>query len=132
MKIIVLDLIRVNEDSFVSFQCDSGEGIAKWMNKRSPIVNNSYDVEFDIYKTISETIQNRFKQIPENALSIDGNTVFIFGALESIEDDGMAYLRLSTDCLIMIETGEASFNEGEKILLKIEHCDLEVTAQGYR
>lgn len=130
MKITILDVAKVNGGYFVSFKSGAGQGIAKWMNEKNPVASHSYDVELDTDKTISDVSKDASNQTPENALTIDGDKVLMFGILESIEDDGMAYLRLSPDGLVMIEVGDDSLSEGESMLLEIERSDLEVTAQG--
>ncbi len=42
----------------------------------------------------------------------------------------MAYLRISSDSLIMIEIGEGDFHESEKVVLFLEYTDLEITTIG--
>ncbi|ELY5144792.1 TPA: hypothetical protein RQK43_003680 [Vibrio vulnificus] len=132
MKIKILDVTAVNGERFVRFQTEVGQGggVAKWMNEENPIVNYSYDVELDTDKTISEVLKNTYHQVPEHALTVNGNKVLMFGVLESIEDDGMAYLRLYPDSLVMIDVGDANFSAGENVVLEVDRSELEITAQG--
>lgn len=130
MRITISDVEMVDGEVFVYFKSAAGQAFAKWMNSEYPRLNYCYDVELDTDKSISESVTEGFIDMPRDNLSMQGDVVFMYGALESIEDDGMAYLRLSPDALVMIESGEKRFSAGESVLLKFEKSEIEVTALG--
>lgn len=130
MKIIILNVQEVNGDVFVSFQSAAGQATAKWMNSENPRVDCCYDVELDTDKSISESIAENSIKFPSTALSSQEDIVFMYGVIESVEDDGVAYLRLVPDALVMIESGDMQFFEGDYVLLKLKSSEIEVTAHG--
>ena len=130
MKITINDVFEYEEKIIVSFYSTVGAGFAKWASSEKPSKNNSYDVELDIEKTVSEAWDKKNSYKPKSALMVDGTKVIVQGILESIDEDGMAYLRISPDGLIMIEAGEGTFSEDENVILLLEYTDLKVTALG--
>ena len=114
----------------ITFLCRAGKGAGLWVSSLVPEVGFEYTVEVDIDKSIDEL---RYCNEAQNKQSIEfcSSVVLIRGMIESIEEDGMCYLRLSDDCLIMIDSGDIVFEEGGWIELKLAPIDIEITAQGF-
>ena len=45
-------------------------------------------------------------------MSSDGNTITITGLIEHVDPDGVGFLRLSGDCLVMLESAGNSIKPG--------------------
>jgi hypothetical protein len=128
MKIQILSIRIAGEDMFVTFESSVGLGCAKWGNRTYPVEKCWYDVEIDIDKKISAVpIYSHVES--ESQIVIHGNKILMSGVIESIEDDGIAYLRLCKDGLLMIELDNQGFSEGDCIELKLNPSDIRVTAQ---
>lgn len=80
-----------------------------------PLVGQAVEVEFDIDHLVRAT---DVVVTPGTvaAVSTDGNVVR--GLLESVDEDGMGYLRLTPDCLAMLET-DGSVAAGEWVQFRV-------------
>lgn len=129
MKITVTDIKMSDDKTVVYFRSSLGNGMALWANSEAPAKTCQYDVEFDIEKSIDQIQMVRSDDDREYRLKLAGSSVIMNGTIESVEDDGMAYYRLSQDCIIMIESGKSSITKGDWVRLKLECLDVEMTAQ---
>ncbi|WP_444897337.1 hypothetical protein [Microbulbifer sp. SSSA005] len=130
MKIKIISFETVDGNTVVNFGSDVGDGIATWVGANKPVKNYEYDVEIDIEKSIGQVKSSNNESEGRYSISLEDNSTLISGEIESVEEDGMAYLRLSQDCLIMIESGDSEVKGGDWISLKIQCEDIEVSAQG--
>lgn len=130
MKITIMDLKIIGGATVVNFSSDLGCGIVKWGGGDKPNIGYEYDVEIDIGKTIDEIYFSNNENKDKYLISSNENFTFINGKIESIDEDGMVYLRLAQDCLIMIESVNSKINQGDWIGLNIMYEDIEIFAQG--
>lgn len=130
MKITITDIKKPDDNTVVYFSSTLGYGMATWMNSEAPSKTHQYDVEIDIRKSIDQVQLVGSDDDHEYRLILEGSSVIMNGTIELIEDDGMAYYRLSQDCIIMIESGKANVKEGDWVKLKLKCSDVEITAQG--
>ncbi len=114
----------------MSFTSSLGAGVSIWANKEVPTKNHQYDVEFDIDRSIDEVRDMSVSNVGEYYFKREKNSLITNGRIESIEDDGMAFYRLSQDCLIMIETSNSIVKKGDWVSLKLQYTDIKMTAQG--
>jgi len=117
--------VRVNKikGTQIFFSCENGDAICIWKSKAEPTLETTYDVELDINGSISD-LQIPNPEVGEYFIHAKLDYSTINGRLESVESDGMGFLRLSDDCLIMIETGSARLSEGQWIKLEIHYSKL--------
>lgn len=130
MKVIATDIRKSDGEVLVLFECQAGRGVGKWSKGIDPQNGDVYDVELDIDKTITDLFLEKISELPIRSLMVKGDYLFISGLVEDVDGDGMAYFRISSDCLLMIECGETIFCKGEMITLKALSQDLLITAQG--
>lgn len=130
MRVTIIDIKKSNDNTVVYFCTSLGNGVATWANVEAPTKTYQYDVEIDIEKSIDQLRLDGSDGDREYRLMIEGSSLIMNGTIESIEDDGMAYYRLSQDCIIMIESGNSNVKEGDWVKLKLECSDVEMTAQG--
>lgn len=110
----------------VSFRCSAGVGAAKWC-----VPTNNHLIETFAELDITPTLQlgrNVELNPLEEMYSIDFSTAktIIVGTVESIDEDGMAYLRLTEDCLIMAESVLGELTEGMRVKITLAHEELVV------
>jgi hypothetical protein len=116
--------------SLVTFESTAGTARARWVSKEhQPRIDKSYDVELDVDGTVSEKTNAR--KTGESSPGIAGNDeeTVLRARVESVDVDGMAYLRLATDCLVMIET-EGEFSAGDFIEIRLPPKSVSVTVTG--
>ncbi|MBU2714246.1 hypothetical protein [Zooshikella harenae] len=130
MKIKIISFEDVDGNTVVKFGSGVGDGIATWIGANKPVKNYEYDVEIDIEKSIDQVINTSNKNEDRYSMALQGRSTLMNGEVESVEEDGMAYFRLSKDCLIMVESGDSKVKEGDWISLNIQCEDIEVSAQG--
>jgi hypothetical protein len=89
-----------------------------------------YDVEIDIEQPVDQLWNTGNENEGQYSIALEDNSILMNGMIESVEEGGMAYFRLSQDCLIMIESGDSNVKSGDWVNLNIRHEDIEISAQG--
>lgn len=126
---IKIDCLKPDRDSlFVRFIGSSGTGVGVWKSNSIPTVGKEYSVELDIEKSMEEL---EFERVQNSAIGITeiGEKVKITGIVDGVDPDGMCYLRVSNDCLIMIDTEEIKISNSEIITIFVPVGEIEITAQ---
>jgi len=59
-----------------------------------------------------------------HAIDCSDDGSIIIGTIESVDDDGMVYVRIAEDCLIMAESVIGELAEGDKVKITLAHEDL--------
>ena len=129
MKIRITSFVTINRNTVVDFSSGVGSGVSTWVSASKPVKGYEYDAEIDIEKSIDQVINSSKKNEDRYSITSDGSTTLMNGEVESVEEDGMTYFRLSRDCLIMIESGDSNVKEGDWISLNIQFEDIEISAQ---
>lgn len=130
MRIKTTSFEAIDGNTVVNFSSDIGDGVATWVGANKPAKNYEYDVEIDIDKSIDQVINSSNKNEEQFSISLQGGSTLMNGEVQSVDEDGMAYFRLSQDCLIMIELGDSKVKDGDWISLNLQCEDIEVSAQG--
>jgi hypothetical protein len=105
MRVQVREVGRTKDQrNIVGFACDAGVGSAVWRGRASPAVATNYHVEFAVNDEI--VLGRTATPSGREAYSVSSRDrqTFLTGVVERIDEDGMAYFRLSQDCLIMIQS----------------------------
>lgn len=129
MKIRITSFVTIDRNTVVDFSSGVGSGVSTWVSASKPVKGYEYDAEIDIEKSIDQVINSSKKNEDRYSITSDGSTTLMNGEVESVEEDGMTYFRLSRDCLIMIESGDSNVKEGDWISLNIQFEDIEISAQ---
>jgi len=127
MKISVQSVDKL-DPLLVNFESSIGNGSGRWASSIPPEPGTVYDVEFDIDSCLSQIVAKQASD--ELGIRQDGSEVVLAGKVDSIDEDGMAYIRLSKDCLIMIEAGSKSILKDDSIVLKFNSRLFEISAIG--
>lgn len=113
----------------VLFSCNAGQGWSRWSSPEAPGVGSSYDVELDVDDSIELGRNAVFSEEGSSGVAIDANGVILVGVVESRDEDGMTYLRLASDCLLMIESDD-DLPTGRCIRLSLSSNALELIPFG--
>jgi hypothetical protein len=114
----------------VTFESGAGRARGKWVSKNcNPEVGKAYDAEMD-----AEAIADRQTNTSDGrqgcrGLRIENGVVVLEADIAAIDDDGLAYLRLADDCLLMIETS-GDFSTGEVLRIELPFPAVSVTVTG--
>lgn len=122
MKILVNDIQIEGESPVVAFSSEAGVGRAICSNQRIyDFVGSMVDVELDVEVTI---------RLAQNALATDADLGIyedgIVCEVEAQDEDGMAYCRLSQDCLLMVESIDALL-VGQRVRLVVPVDAMKIT-----
>jgi hypothetical protein len=128
MKAVVIRVEpRADDAPVVEFTCGTGTGKGRWRSSTPPERGARYDVELDVEDVEPEPVEPAVAR-----LSHDGSTNRIVAFIESIHDDGLLIVRLSPDCLLMVETPSwEHFQSGQWISLRVPVQSLSVWPFGF-
>ena len=74
--------------------------------------------------TLGENADGSNRQVYE--ASVNEHVTSLTGRVEEVDDDGIFYLRLASDCLVMVEGRPGDFHAGDWIKLRCAPRDLEL------
>lgn len=123
MRVTIDSISGQPPELIVGFKSPAGSGMAKW--RRPPIaprIGAIYDVELDVVEPV-ELAPVR----PKAGIELAEGQVLLTGVIDSIDDDGMACLRIAPDCLTLFEKGTLDITAGGTITLRLEVVKLELT-----
>jgi len=117
--------------NFVKFRSKIGEGAAMWTDMDIvPLIGKSYSVEFSILPVIHLGGNAELSEVMRMSVQVDGLTCSLIGVIEQVDDDGMLFVRLATDCLIMAESAQGVFQVGQTIAIHIHCSELQISPIG--
>ena len=125
MRIEIKEILD-SEKKIVNFESQIGVGIGLWKSSIAPVKNAIYSIEFNIndFLILGE---NAFEELRGNySISISNNNMILEGIIEDIDEDGMAYYRLGTDCIIMLESDKENLYNGMWLKIIIDILDVEI------
>ena len=106
MRVTIIAVIVENTALLVKFSSIPGVGFAKWGGNDEPFPGQYLDVEIEIDETIYIGKNAHLQSQHVFEMSHDSKSLTLSGFVEDQDDDGLVYLRISTDCLLMIESVE--------------------------
>src|SRR5260221_1354651 len=105
MRAQVTWLTQTEDEIFVSFRTQLGTFVARWASKvHAPLQGKEYEVELDLDCVLGLNSNTRAADGVAPKLFNEGDQIVVQATVEAVDDDGMAYLRLARDCLIMVQT----------------------------
>ena len=113
----------------VHFKCGRGDAVAQWASATAPSKGSEYIVEIDIEAEIDFSKNALLCPELRYGVSSDDSFVTFYGKIEGQDDDRMAYLRLSEDCLIMCESVDSELAD-KPIRLTVPIAQVRVTPIG--
>ena len=113
----------------VQFSCRAGDGWSRWSSVEAPRVGTTYDAELDTDESLELGRNATDCNTHDIGIRIGTNNVTLSGTIESRDEDGMLYLRLASDCLLMIET-EDTISTGQHVQFSVPAAALELTPFG--
>lgn len=122
MRIIVKDVYKEETTYCVTFLTQYGIGKGKWRGE-VPVINNEYFVEIEIPQVLTWGEEITLADTNSCKLLTKESNLQIVGKLESIEDDGCAFVQFD-DILIAFATEGNSFSIDTYIELSIREMIL--------
>jgi hypothetical protein len=118
MKVFILNILKHDK---VYFKTEIGdEGVANWLGNQAPSKKKWYDVEIDIDQVLKKNSLSISKSKNNVSFSGDEENIEVCGVVDSVDDDGMIYIRIQAFCLIMVESENCSVLIGEFIVLSLK------------
>ena len=95
---------RTGELLYVEFSCPVGEGGGVWCGEGDP-EKRVYDVELDFELRLGAgDVDNAAGESIEPSMVRVGEQTKVRAKVEAVDADGMAYPRLHTSCIVMVES----------------------------
>lgn len=111
----------------IKFRSGIGEGAAVWTDPDiEPLIGNTYSVEFSILQVICLGVNSELLKVSSMSIQLQGLKCSLIGVIEQVDDDGMLFVRLATDCLFMAESANGGFQVGNTIAIHLHCSELEV------
>lgn len=112
----------------VAFSCAIGSAVARWQGKtQEPHVGAEYDVELDIDDVLRPGDTLQLIESSQAAIKHSEEVNEIIGLVEAVDDDGMLFVRLSPDCLMMVEiTHQERLGPGQWLRMRVPRQALSV------
>lgn len=127
---IKIDLIKENS-SLVYFSSIAGQGVAMWKGKDLPVVNNIYSVEVEINKMLEELNFKEYDLLAKKIFFDANDKVVLSIQVEDVDDDGVCYFRLSSDCLVIVDSKKRKNIKGKFLNISLFPEDIELYPIGY-
>lgn len=120
MKVKLDSQYIANQQVFVKFHSDNGTGAGRWLGRKEPQIKQYYNIELNIEPVLS-TEQVKLVDKGSNGFQSLGENLVLTGDVAGVDvEDGLIYLRISSDGLLIIEYQAAHLLEiGDKIQVSI-------------
>jgi hypothetical protein len=131
VKVKVVSVERADDGALVvAFTAPCGIANARWRGEGiAPQVERECDVELDVSVTADRAINTKNTQIVLPSLLTQVDTVLLRGGIEGVDEDGLAYLRIASDCLLMIDTA-GGISVGDVVEICVPSSALSITPTG--
>ncbi len=130
MKVTIVSADNHDSHCVARFQCRTGTGLARWAGREPPAVGRPISAELDCHAVISFGANASFgKSGALGVAELGGGLLSIQAYVEGQDDDGMTYLRLSEDCIIMVESLETGL-EGAWLHFVVAADQITLTPSG--
>ena len=114
MKIHVYEIT----DTIVSGSTDFGNINIKWEGEK-PDIGKDYEVELDIDGFLIWGEDITLSHTESNSIVCDGDSILLYGVLESVDADGYSILRIGSNVIPFLGQGN-SMDIGTKIKIRID------------
>jgi hypothetical protein len=115
-----IKIASINLNGMINFSCDAGKSIGTLKTTKTIFVNDTYSVEFDVDTHLQPNINSKVSELKKYKIASDNSTVILNVLFDGYDDGGMGYFRLDSSCLIMIETEDNQFKEGQWVLINLD------------
>lgn len=118
---------KIIKQPILEFSTSIGSGIGCWHNNNLPNEGEWVSVELDINEILKIGFNANLSTDKVCFIRHSEDENEIQGIVDGIDEDGLIYLRLTPDCLIMVESSEDQIKEGDYILLRINAKNFVIT-----
>lgn len=130
MKIVISHISADNGEAFIHFTHDSGACVSRWKPRTFDArIGDEIHVELDVNVIVRMGVNCKLNPCQTTIMVEANGIVTLQGLVVEQDDDGMAYLRLGPDAVIMLE---APYDElkGKWIELVLSQNAITATAIG--
>jgi hypothetical protein len=114
----------------VGFESSAGRARGKWVARdHAPQIGKFYTVELDVDVVADKKSNVCVERQEPHTLSARDDTALIEATAEAVDEDGLAFLRLSDDCLLMVETS-GGITPGDVVRIAVPTRSLVITMTG--
>ena len=107
MKTRILSIKECGGELEVAFACNAGIGKAVLKSAPNPgIIGKELGAELDIDVPLELGKTCKYDTALQKQITVENDMVRLLVVVEAQDDDGLAYCRLSDDCLMMIDVHE--------------------------
>jgi hypothetical protein len=110
----------------VTFAAPCGVAVAQWRGRDRARPGDSYDIEFDVFVIVDRASNAQTAEDQAPAMMFRGEAVLLCGSIEAVYDDGVAYLRLAPDCIMMVNTA-GDISAGDFVQISVPASALAIT-----
>jgi hypothetical protein len=104
MRIKLLAVSNFGDQASVQFSTENGIGKAIWKGTGKPVVGQELDVEFHVDLIVDFGTNSSANEQHESGVSAEDTTTTFKGLIEGQDDDGVCYMRIFRDCILMLES----------------------------
>jgi hypothetical protein len=124
------EVLARRPDGAVLIRTPVGEILGTWADGKYPVrVGQRHSFEFDFDLIVTSAHRPAPGSAGDRAVAVIGDSTQVRGCLESVDDDGMGYLRLAHDSLSMIDT-DGSLGEGTTVSFTVPWTGLALWSIG--
>lgn len=106
MNVAVRTIAQNEKGVLITFNSPYGEGVGYWRGGAEPLPNGVFYVEFDVDWPLSCDSCRPYDG-EWLGFCIENELLLIRAAVEAVDEDGMVFIRVANDCLLMLDTKEA-------------------------
>ena len=124
-----IKILRILNDRVVEFSSNAGNGIGTWRGtdlKQGGVYGIEIDIDTQINLGVNATMVSDTSWYIRHTESRNE----LQGVIDGVDEDGLAYLRLAIDCIVMVESSNKDLSTGDTLLLTIEPNELILTPVG--
>jgi hypothetical protein len=117
-------------DGAVLIRTRVGDILGRWADDKHPVRSGhaySFEFDFDLVLTGAHRVDPGSGGDP--AVGVIGDSTRVCGCIESVDDDGVGYLRLARDSLSMIDT-DGTLGEGTVVSFTVSWTGLALWSIG--
>jgi hypothetical protein len=129
MKVAITSIFEIDGAPVATFDSALGSGVAVLGGSYDPgFVGQQMSVEFDIDAPASINGNAAYSDNSVPTICSTPEGVELVGAVESQDEDGMAYLRLSEECLIMVDVlNKERLDIGRMLRMNLKMTEMRMT-----
>ena len=122
MRVHVETVEQVDDQVLVSFTCSVGQGRAVWRASYEPEEAHDYEAEFSVQDPLKDWSLKA--GVVPSELALRGTNMRFTGVVDEVDEDGVVYVRLARDCLIMLDGVDVEVGSSATFEVPVQQVEL--------